>query len=231
MLVVLVPFGILTLRVDRKQLMHDFFSSRGAGSILALLGIRLEVRGLEHVSREGRYVVVANHQSLIDTVILLQVLQRRSPIRFVAKRSVFRVPVLGWGMRRFGHIPVDRKSLWSSVAGLRQAASAGRRWSTVFFPEGTRSRDGRLLPFKQAPFKIAGRLGLPVLPVTILGSAEALPCGKIVANGPATVVVEVHPPIAASEDSAEIAREAVRRIESALSGAGCGPGLWRRSTA
>jgi len=206
MLVVLVPFGVLTLAFDRKQRLHDFFSSRCAGYILGCAGVRVNARGLEHLAAAGRCVVVANHRSLIDTLILLQVLQRRAPIRFVAKRSLFRVPLLGWGMRRFGHVPVDGKSIWFSVAGLRLAAGSRRPWSMVFFPEGTRSRDGRMLPFKQAPFKIASRLGLPVLPITIAGSAEALPCGQIVANGPAEVTVEVHPAIPPAADSAGTAR-------------------------
>ena len=220
MLVILVPFGILTLPLDRKQKMHDFFSARGAGSVLAIAGVRVHARGLEHLTHEGRYVVVANHQSIIDTLILLHVLQRRSPVRFMAKRSVFRVPILGWGMRSFGHMPVDRNSIWSSLAGLRLATATGRRWSTVFFPEGTRSRDGNMLPFKQAAFKIAGRLGLPVLPVAIRGSAHALPPGKLVPNAPATVMVEVFPPIpsgADGQDAEEVAKEARRRIEGALS--------------
>jgi 1-acyl-sn-glycerol-3-phosphate acyltransferase len=184
MLTVLVPFGILTLVFDRKQRMHDYFSARGAGSILAMAGIRVEARGLEHFAEAGRCIVVANHRSSIDTLVLLHVLQRVAPIRFVAKRSLFRIPLLGWGMRRFGHMPVDGKSVWGSLPGLRMAASS-RQSSTVFFPEGTRSRDGGMLPFRHAAFKIAGRLGLPVLPVTIAGSGDAVPCGHIVANGPA----------------------------------------------
>jgi 1-acyl-sn-glycerol-3-phosphate acyltransferase len=215
MMTVLVPFGILTLALDRKQRMHDFFSARGAGSILGVAGIRVEVRGLEHYAAAGRCIVVANHRSAIDTLVLLHVLQRHAPVRFVAKRALFRVPLLGWGMRRFGHIPVDGKSIWSSLAGLRMAAGSGRQSSTVFFPEGTRSRDGIMLPFKQAPFKIACRLGLPVLPITIAGSADALPCGHMVASAPATVSVEIHPAIATREvDAAGVAQEARRRIES-----------------
>jgi 1-acyl-sn-glycerol-3-phosphate acyltransferase len=226
MIALLVPFGIVTLPLDRKQRMHDFFSARGAGSILSLLGIHVEVRGVEHLSQEGRYVVVANHRSLIDTLILLHVLQRHTPIRFIAKRSVFKVPILGWGMRAFGHMAVDHKSIWSSLPGLRSAAASGRRWSTVFFPEGTRSRDGNMLPFKQAPFKIAARLGLPVLPVAIRDSAGALPPGTLVSNAPATVVVEVFPPLPLSADDADgdgdgnaaaVAERARSVIEGALS--------------
>ncbi|HEY8042059.1 MAG TPA: lysophospholipid acyltransferase family protein [Polyangiaceae bacterium] len=223
MLAVLVPFGIVTLAFDRRQRMHDFFSSRGAGSILALAGIRVEVRGLEHLAQAGRCIVVANHRSAIDTLVLLHVLQRRAPIRFVAKRSLFRLPVLGWGMRRFGHMPVDGKSIWNSLAGLRMVAATERGPSTVFFPEGTRSRDGVMLPFKPAAFKIAGRMGVPVLPITIAGSAEALPYGRMVFDAPATICVEIHAPIATRDvDPVEVAREARQRVEAGLASAAGG---------
>lgn len=223
MIVVLVPFGILTLALDRRRRMHDFFSARGAGSMLAIAGVRVEARGVERFAAAGRCVVVANHRSSIDTLVLLHVLQRVAPVRFVAKRSLFRVPLLGWGMRRFGHMPVDGQSIWGSVPGLRMAAASERGASTVFFPEGTRSRDGTMLPFKPAAFKIAGRLGLPVIPVSIAGSGEAVPCDRVLANAPAVVRVEVHPAIPTRDaDPAAVARGALRAIEAGLRSAGEG---------
>jgi 1-acyl-sn-glycerol-3-phosphate acyltransferase len=216
MLVFAVPFGILTLALDRRQRMHDWVSSRGAGSILAIAGIRIEARGVERFAAAGRCIVVANHRSAIDTLVLLDVLQRVAPVRFIAKRSLFRVPILGWGMRRFGHMPVDGRSIVGSLPGLRMAATQGGA-STVFFPEGTRSRDGGMLPFKRAAFTIAARLGVPVLPVSIAGSGDAVPCNRIIANSPAVVTVAVHEPISTGDlDSTRVAEEALRRIENGL---------------
>src|SRR6202022_4038214 len=112
--------------------------------------------GVEHVRPGERYVVVANHQSTIDVLALLVVLQGRTSLRFVAKRALFLVPILGWGMRLYGHTSVDRESVRASLEGLREARrSVGERWSTVFFPEGTRSPTGRLLPFRLGAFRIA----------------------------------------------------------------------------
>src|SRR5205814_4110965 len=133
---------------DRRQRVHDLFAILWSRGILALAGARLRVEGGEHVAREERYVVVANHQSLLDAMVVVASLQRLTPVRMVAKRSLFRVPLLGWAMRAFGHMGVDHRSLRGSSGGLQQAQrSVQHRWSTVFFPEGTRSPDGALLPF------------------------------------------------------------------------------------
>ncbi|KYG03473.1 acyl-phosphate glycerol 3-phosphate acyltransferase, partial [Sorangium cellulosum] len=162
-LVVLLPVGLLCFPFDPRQRMHDRLSVVWAAGALWLVGVRVEAEGAEHVRPGERYVIAANHQSTLDILALLVVLQARAPFRFLAKRALFRVPVLGWGMRLYGHTPVDRGRARGAVADLGAAQrNLMRRWSTVFFPEGTRSATGRLLPFRPGAFRVAAAAGARV---------------------------------------------------------------------
>jgi 1-acyl-sn-glycerol-3-phosphate acyltransferase len=193
-LLVLLPFGFVLFPFDRRQRIHDRLSLVWARGVLALVGVRVQVEGVVHVAPGDRYVVVANHQSTLDILALLVALQGRTPLRFVAKRALFLIPILGWGMRLYGHTSVDRASVRASLSSLRKAREdVGRRWSTVFFPEGTRSADGRLLPFHHGAFRIAAQAQVAVLPVTIEGSGRLMPKGRYAA-APGVVRVVVHAP-------------------------------------
>src|SRR6185436_4812857 len=137
-----------------------------------------------------------NHQSLLDAMVMVATLQPLTSVRMVAKRTLFKVPLLGWAMRAFGHMAVDHKSMRGSLDGLKQAQSTvkGAR-STVFFPEGTRSPDGQMLPFHTAAFHIAARAGAQVLPVTISGSRAILPKQRLMMLAPGEISVRIHPPM------------------------------------
>jgi 1-acyl-sn-glycerol-3-phosphate acyltransferase len=124
-------------------------------------------------------------------------------------------------MRAFGHMPVDHRSMRASLAGLQQAQSTvAQRASTVFFAEGTRSPDGRMMPFHSAAFHIAARAGVRVLPLSISGSYRVLPKRRLVAQPYGPIEVQIHPPLAiagASSDEVHAATEACRKIiEAAL---------------
>ena len=141
------------------------------GSVLTARKAMKRLYALLHVRPGERYVIAANHQSTLDILALLVVLQGRTPMRFLAKRALFHVPVLGWGMRLYGHTPVDRRRARGAVADLGEARrNVMQRWSTMFFPEGTRSATGRLLPFRLGAFRTASAAGVRVLPVTIDGA-------------------------------------------------------------
>jgi len=143
---------------------------------LSAAGIRVSYEGLEHGAGPLPRLFVANHQSNVDIWALVCALPIST--KFVAKRSLFRVPFMGWAMRRAGFVPIDRDQRGSAIESLRSAVArihGGR--SVVVFPEGTRSRDGRLLPFKKGPFHLALQAGVPVVPVAISGSWATLPPG------------------------------------------------------
>lgn len=161
--------------------------------ILKTGGIRVTIEGLANIPRGATVVVCSNHPSAMDIWILLAVL----PLNFVflAKRPLFRIPFLGWHLRRSGHIPVDRDSAHKSFESLDRAAEkirAGR--PVVLFPEGTRNRDGALGPFKRGSFYLAIKASVPIVPVTIIGSRALLkPDSILVYSGCVTLVI--HPQI------------------------------------
>jgi 1-acyl-sn-glycerol-3-phosphate acyltransferase len=139
--------------------------------ILKTSGVRVRVEGLEHVPRETAIYCV-NHQSAMDIPILFVHLPVH--FRFLAKRSLFKIPFLGWHLRRAGDIPVDRGQPRRAFRSFDQAAERIRSGvPVVLFPEGTRSRDGALQPFKGGSFYLAIQAGVPVVPITLNGTRHA----------------------------------------------------------
>jgi 1-acyl-sn-glycerol-3-phosphate acyltransferase len=147
---------------------------RRLGRILAKVNRwRIRITGLEHLQRDTVYVVVSNHQSLADIPVISHL---RIDAKWLAKKELFRLPLVGWMLRMAGDIPVQRSSRSQSARSLMQCARYLRqRCSVVFFPEGTRSRDGQVLPFSEGPFRLAIREQVSILPLVVEGSANALP--------------------------------------------------------
>ncbi|MGC3998423.1 MAG: lysophospholipid acyltransferase family protein [Anaeromyxobacter sp.] len=142
---------------------------------------------------DGPVIFASNHESALDIWILLAHLPR--PIRFVAKAELFRIPIFGWYMRLGGHVPVERANRTQAVASLRHAGELVRAGtSLIVFPEGTRSLDRRILPFKKGPFVLAMEAGVPIVPVAISGSGAVTP-SKVVAIWPGPIDVAVGAPI------------------------------------
>lgn len=164
----------------------------------------------------GPYVVVSNHQSMLD-VLLLSRLPRE--MKWVAKESLFRVPWVGWMFTLAGDIPVRRGDAGSGSEALRQArAYLDRGMSVMIFPEGTRSRSGALQPFKSGAFRLALEAGVPVLPVAVSGTAAGLPRGGRGIR-PCRGTAQVLEPVAAGpgiQDALALRDEVRRRIAAAL---------------
>jgi 1-acyl-sn-glycerol-3-phosphate acyltransferase len=163
---------------------------------LALLAnfTRVELRGLEHVQPGQGYVYLLNHQSHFDVAAFYG--HWRRPFRWVLKEELRKVPGLGWYCQVGGHVFVDRKDHARAMQSMERARQRLEReqMSIAFFPEGTRSVDGRLQPFKKGGFVMARQLGLPILPVSVSGGHTVLP-GKRMRLLPGRIVVTVHPPI------------------------------------
>jgi 1-acyl-sn-glycerol-3-phosphate acyltransferase len=183
---------------------------------LPLVGVRVVVNGMERLPR-GASIVMANHSSNLDPPVLLPILPGHVVIYL--KDSLMRIPVLGYAMRLAGFIPVTRDG---SVEGAKATSAAAKRElergsCLVVFPEGTRSRDGSLLPFKKGPFFLAMESGAPVVPVSIAGATRMLPKGSTRLRSGA-VTVTFHAPLhpadyAGKEELMEVVRTA---IESGL---------------
>jgi len=159
-----------------------------------LARIHIEVTGRENVPAKTACIFMANHVSNLDPPALIPNIPGRTSA--FLKRSLMHVPVLGWGFRQGEFIPVDRdgrkESAQESIAAARQVLAKGVHITT--FVEGTRSRDGRMLPFKKGPFYLAQETGAPCIPVSIWGTETMMSKGSMRIH-PGTAHVTFHPPI------------------------------------
>lgn len=164
-----------------------------SSSAIRAAGLRATIVGLERVPDTGPCIFLANHQSIAD--IWLTILVVPLSTRIVAKRSLFRIPVFGWALTICGFIPIDRANRTRALQSLARAAESVRRGrSLVMYPEGTRSRDGRLQPFKKGAFHLALQAGVPVIPMSIRGTFHAFPPRTLLVR-PGDVEVVVHPAV------------------------------------
>jgi 1-acyl-sn-glycerol-3-phosphate acyltransferase len=147
---------------------------RRLGRVLAGVNSwRIHVSGGEHLIANQTYVVVSNHQSLADIPLIAHL---KLDTKWLAKAELFRVPLLGWMLRMAGDVPVERSDRRNGAKALLKCARYLRQHcSVVFFPEGTRSPDRRVLPFNEGPFQLAIRERVPILPLVVDGSGAALP--------------------------------------------------------
>ena len=157
-------------------------------------GSRLTVTGQENIDPNRSYIVVANHLSTLD--IMACFIATQLPIRFLAKKELFKIPIFAQGMRSVGNIEVDRQAKGSIHVQLNRQAKEliAKKRSLIIYPEGTRPREGVMKPFKKGAFTMAVGSQLPVLPMSIHGTYEACPSGRPwFFGGPIEVVIE--PPI------------------------------------
>jgi len=175
---------------------HVFALGRfGATAVRVLLGLRLEVSGLERVVGARPALYCINHRSNVDVVAFEALFPRCPRLRGLYKAEVGKVPVLGRAMQLVGFVPVDRANRASAIASVDAAAArlaAGD--SFIIAPEGTRARGAEMLPFKKGGFVMAIKAQVPVVPVALHGTAEAMPRGRFWVK-PGVVRVEVGEPI------------------------------------
>ena len=182
--------------------------------MLTTVGARVNYVDLENSRAQLPCIYIANHASNVDIWVLMSVLPDQT--RFVAKRSLFRIPFLGWALSSAGFVPVDRGHRTRAIKSLGAAARVVRNGRPlVLFPEGTRSRDGRLQRFKKGPFHLALQAGVPIMPVAIRGSFEVLPPGRWrVSPGP--VEVRFLPPVDVSAYAPDDYQRLMVHVRNAL---------------
>ena len=165
-----------------------------ARNAVRLADARLEVRGLEHVSGERAHLLMSNHQSAYDIFTLFVAFPHS--MRMVAKKEMFRLPIMGKGMLAAGFVSLDRSDHRKAIATLERAKEVMASGINIWIaPEGTRSNDGALLPFKKGGFVIALQTGIPILPVTIDGTRDVLPAKDFRVRKGQRVRITFHPPI------------------------------------
>jgi len=225
----LIPLALfLTLLVSLITLFQTLVLRRGAASVQGLAawwastickasGVEVAVAGIEQLDPEKPYIFAANHQSQFDIFVLQGFLGVN--FRWLAKKELFAVPVWGPAMRRAGYIPIDRSHGRQALKSLDEAAqkiAAGT--SVIIFPEGTRSKDGKLQDFKAGAMVLAIKSGVPIVPVAILGTYDILPKGKLLLI-PGKVQIRVGRPIETKNYSsrdkhklAQVSQEAVAQL-------------------
>ncbi len=182
-------FYLLSIPFDRKNKSFSFVAYWWSRAVFAATGIKVRAVGLEKVDRRKPYVYVSNHASLFDITAVVLAVNRY--VRFLAKKEITRIPIFGWATAR-AHIMVDRKSGPDSIRSLEKAArriALGE--SVILFAEGTRTKDGNLQPFKRGAFSLAIQAGVPIVPLTILGSYNIMQKGSFnVRKGEITIIVD-----------------------------------------
>jgi len=183
------PWTIISRKID--FLYNTAMKIARAG--VRLGGVKVEIIGLDRFDNQGTYIYMCNHVSNIDPPIVIPAIPKRTSV--LVKKEVFRIPVLATAMRMGQLVPVDRTDRDSAINSLKKAQevlASGVNMSV--FPEGTRSQTGELLPFKKGPFYMALDAGVPIVPMTILGTRAIWPKGSM-AIKPGTATVVFHPPI------------------------------------
>lgn len=143
-----------------------------------VLGIRLDVCGRDTVDRGTPSVFMANHLSFLDGPLLFYLIPQ--VVRVILKKEIFRIPIIGWSMGFVGFVPVDRKGLKSGRRSIERATQLikTKGYSYLIFPEGTRSRDGKMQSFRRGAFFLAINSEAPIVPITIEGTYDLMPKGS-----------------------------------------------------
>ncbi|MCX8118863.1 MAG: 1-acyl-sn-glycerol-3-phosphate acyltransferase [Desulfobacterota bacterium] len=185
--------ALIAYPFDRKgRIGHRCARIWGKVALLAN-GVKVRVEGLERIKGSGPFIFMANHQGSYDIFALLGYLPFH--FKWLAKKELFSIPFLGWTMNAAGYISLDRQGTRETVEAMNQAAQKIREgMSVVIFPEGSRSPDGSIQPFKKGGFTLALKARVPIVPISIAGSREIMPKEKWAAS-PGEIRIRVGEPI------------------------------------
>jgi 1-acyl-sn-glycerol-3-phosphate acyltransferase len=219
---IVAPLVIVCVGLRASRRVVPLLERGWARSILCVAGVRVSVER-EAAAAAPPCLLLCNHQSNLDAICLAPHLPAGTI--FVAKKSLRRVPLLGWAMWAAGFVFIDRRDRRSAAASLQHAADRVRGGTPLLiFPEGTRSPDGRLLPFKRGAFHVAVAARVPIVPIAISGTGSLMPPGHLgIAAGP--VRLRFGAPIAVDESATidAVAAQAERAISGLLERARAAP--------
>jgi 1-acyl-sn-glycerol-3-phosphate acyltransferase len=194
-----------------------FMFTRGAGMGVRLAGVKVRTVGLDKLDTSRTYIFMSNHVSNLDPPIMIPLIPRRTSV--MVKRELFKLPILGRAMRMGSLVPVDRGNREAGIQAVQAAKQVvqQQKLNMMIYVEGKRSFDGRLLPFKKGPFYLAIECGVPIVPITITGTHQAMPKGRFaIQAGQVTVIF--HPAIEPSDFGTreDLMGEVRKMIESGL---------------
>jgi 1-acyl-sn-glycerol-3-phosphate acyltransferase len=211
--IVLGTASIVSSLFDRRGYFAHGCARAWSWLILATTGVLVDVVGLERLERGRTYVFIANHQSIYDIPVIFAAIPWQ--LRIIAKESLGRMPFLGWHLRRTGHLLVDRRHPDRSGILRRWRELVGEGLSLIVFPEGTRSADGRVGPFKAGSFLLAVEARLPIVPLTVEGSRFVMMKGQLTTR-PGRVRLTVHTPVETTTVRAGNARALAERVRETV---------------
>lgn len=220
---VLVAFGVPFVLLGKNPF---FFLARLWGRLSSYLFlVRYEIEGLDKIKPDKNYVFMGNHQSYVDIFSMVMIINKN--FLFMAKRELFGIPVFGYAIKHMGLIPIDRGESRESLKSLFDAAKKIQEgYSVLLFPEGTRSPDGVMLPFKRGAFTLAVRTNHEILPFVIEGSGRVLKKGGTIISPFRTVRIKFLDPISPDgikdREMLELIRERMENAQKELSRAGSG---------
>jgi 1-acyl-sn-glycerol-3-phosphate acyltransferase len=195
-IVVTIPLAITVMCIALLSSSSPWIDSvirLWARLLLWAAGIEIRGDGIERIDRAKRYILIANHHSYFDIPCIFAAIPQ--PIRFMAKKSLFSIPIFGWAIGRAGFIPIDRKNRRTAVKSFDLAVNRIRKGNTiVIFPEEGRSREWAMRPFQRGAFLLAIRSELPIMPLAIDGTYDAFRVGARRIT-PGVVTVRVGTPI------------------------------------
>jgi 1-acyl-sn-glycerol-3-phosphate acyltransferase len=201
----------LTFPFDKRlRMLHRFTSLWGSLYTWCTPIWKVQISGKHHLPGDTPHVIVANHQSFVDILVLFRL---RIHYKWVSKVENFRAPLIGWNMTLNRYIPIVRGTMKGNLQMMRLCEEALRNGnSLMMFPEGTRSPDGAMRPFKDGAFELALRTQSPILPIVIEGTARALPKGGLLLDEARAIRVRILPEIPFSSCSGMSAREVNRMV-------------------
>ena len=176
-------FVFITYPFDRKGRVGHYCARLWGKTALLANRVNVDIKGMEHLNGDGPYIFMSNHQSYYDVFALLGHLPYQ--FKWLVKKELFSIPYLGWTMAAVGYISVDRGGTRDTVEAMNEAARKIRDgMSVAIFPEGSRSPDGSIQPFKKGGFTLAIKSKVPIVPIAIAGSGDIMPKNKFtVASG------------------------------------------------
>lgn len=174
--IVFSTIALVSIPFSKKGTAYFWAGSTWSKFILWICNIRVAVHGVGDIDRAGNFIVVSNHASVFDIPTLMTIFPR---MRIMFKKELSYIPLWGWALKYGHHILVDRKKGAEAMKSLDRAAQAiAEGGQVLLFAEGTRTRDGKLQPFKRGAFALAAKSGVPIVPVAINGSFHILPKGS-----------------------------------------------------
>jgi len=190
---VLGLLAFITCPFDRKgKVVHHYARLWGKTALLANR-VNVKVEGMENLDRKGPYIFMSNHQGIYDIFVLLGYLPFQ--FKWLVKKELFSIPFFGWTMSAAGYISLDRGGSRKTVEAMEEASQMIKQgMSVVIFPEGSRSPDGSIQPFKKGGFTLAIKSKAPIVPIAISGSREIMPKDRLTAS-PGMIRIKIGDPI------------------------------------